>query len=184
MTFPEWAAAIVAGVRVFLPDAQAVRKGQRLVVIRHGEREALLANDGSFWVTFTAGDMNIKTTVCSLVGDRRDVFTARLYECRFALNRVLVVLGPNLTESLLASKPLQLRTIGKDTLSPAPDRDPRVGGHGVKRGARGRTRCGELLFIEFHAALAANRPALRVAVLQQGRHWAARELVAGFLHRW
>jgi hypothetical protein len=38
--FPEWSAAIVAGVRVFLPDAKAVRKGARVVVIRHGEREA------------------------------------------------------------------------------------------------------------------------------------------------
>jgi hypothetical protein len=40
MMFPEWSAAIVAGVRVFLPDAKAVRKGARVVVIRHGEREA------------------------------------------------------------------------------------------------------------------------------------------------
>jgi hypothetical protein len=71
MAFPEWAAAIVAGVRV--PDAKAVRKGRRLVVIRHGDRAALLAHDGSFWVTFTAGDL--KTTMASLVDDRRDVFT-------------------------------------------------------------------------------------------------------------
>jgi hypothetical protein len=74
MMFPEWSAAIVAGVRVFLPDAKAVRKGARVVVIRHGEREALLANDGgSFWVTFPASEM--KTTMASLLDDRRDVFT-------------------------------------------------------------------------------------------------------------
>jgi hypothetical protein len=73
MAFPEWAAAIVAGVRTYLPDARAVRKGRRLVIIRHGERAALLAHDGSFWVTFAAGDL--KTTMASLVDDRRDVFT-------------------------------------------------------------------------------------------------------------
>jgi hypothetical protein len=34
----------------------------------------LLANDGgSFWVTFPAGEM--KTTMASLLDDRRDVFT-------------------------------------------------------------------------------------------------------------
>jgi hypothetical protein len=76
MTFPEWARAIVDGVRAFLPDATAVRKGRRLVIIRHGDRAAMLANDGSFWVTFTADDLNIKTTMCSLVDDRRDEFTA------------------------------------------------------------------------------------------------------------
>jgi hypothetical protein len=59
MTFDEWSAAIVAGVRAQLPDATAVRKGRRLVIIRHGDRAVLLANDGSFWVTFTADDLNI-----------------------------------------------------------------------------------------------------------------------------
>jgi hypothetical protein len=75
MTFPEWSRAIVDDLRAFLPDATAVRKGRRLVIIRHGDHAALLANDGSFWVTFTAGDLNIKATMCSLVDDRRDAFT-------------------------------------------------------------------------------------------------------------
>jgi hypothetical protein len=68
MTFTEWSAAIVAGVRTYLPDARAVRKGPLLVVIRHGDREAYLKQDGpawSFWVTFPAGEM--KTTMASLV---------------------------------------------------------------------------------------------------------------------
>jgi hypothetical protein len=47
MTFPEWSRAIVDDLRAFLPDATAVRKGRRLVIIRHGDRAALLANDGS-----------------------------------------------------------------------------------------------------------------------------------------
>src|SRR5450631_1156092 len=67
MTFPEWSAAIVAGVRVFLPDARAVRKGARVVIIRHGDREARLEAGGSFWITFPAGEM--KTTMASLVDD-------------------------------------------------------------------------------------------------------------------
>jgi hypothetical protein len=52
MTFSEWSAAIVAGVRVFLPDVRAVCKGARVVVIRHGDREARLEADGSFCITF------------------------------------------------------------------------------------------------------------------------------------
>lgn len=74
MTFPEWSAAIVAGVRVFLPDARAVlRRGQQLVVIRHGDREAHAA--WSFWITFSAAGM--ATTMASLVDDRKDAFTVR-----------------------------------------------------------------------------------------------------------
>ena len=73
MTFPEWSAAIVAGVRAFLPDVRAARKGARVVVIRHGDREARLEAGGSFWITFPAGKM--KTTMASLVDDRRDSFT-------------------------------------------------------------------------------------------------------------
>jgi len=73
MTFPEWSAAIVAGVRAFLPDVRAARKGARVVVIRHGDREARLEAGGSFWITFPAGEM--KTTMASLVDDRRDSFT-------------------------------------------------------------------------------------------------------------
>jgi hypothetical protein len=45
--FDEWAVAIVAGVRTYLPDVRAVRKGgSRLVIIRHGEREAHLTGCG------------------------------------------------------------------------------------------------------------------------------------------
>jgi hypothetical protein len=73
MTFPEWSAAIVAGVRAFLPDVRAARKGARVVIIRHGDREARLEAGGSFWITFPAGEM--KTTMASLVDDRRDSFT-------------------------------------------------------------------------------------------------------------
>jgi hypothetical protein len=40
MTFDVWARAIVDGVRARLPDARAVRKGPRLVIIRHTDREA------------------------------------------------------------------------------------------------------------------------------------------------
>jgi hypothetical protein len=36
--FDEWARAIVAAVREYLPDIRAVRKGARLVIIRHAER--------------------------------------------------------------------------------------------------------------------------------------------------
>jgi hypothetical protein len=75
MTFPEWSVAIVDGVRAYLPDARAVRKGSRLVIIRHGEREAHLVDDGgAFCISFCAGDM--KTTMSSLVDrDRRDAHT-------------------------------------------------------------------------------------------------------------
>jgi hypothetical protein len=75
MSFPEWSEAIVAGVRVFLPDARAVRKGARLVIIRHGELEARLEDDGgAFCISFRAGDS--ATTMSSLVDrDRRDAHT-------------------------------------------------------------------------------------------------------------
>jgi len=33
MTFPEWSAAIVDGVRRYIPDARAVRNGPRLVIM-------------------------------------------------------------------------------------------------------------------------------------------------------
>jgi hypothetical protein len=72
MSFPEWAEAIVAGVRRYLPGARAVRKGARTVIVRHGEREAqLVDDDDAFVISFTAGDM--KTTMSSLIDrDRRD----------------------------------------------------------------------------------------------------------------
>ncbi len=78
MNFTEWSAAIVAGVRARLPDVRAARKGPRLVVIRYGDREAHLRQDGaawSFWITFPAGEM--KTTMASLVDERRDDFTVK-----------------------------------------------------------------------------------------------------------
>jgi hypothetical protein len=79
MTFDVWSRAIVAGVRAYLPDAQAARKGSRLVIIRHGDREAHLKQDGpawSFWITFpAAGEM--KTTMASLADDRKDDFTVK-----------------------------------------------------------------------------------------------------------
>jgi hypothetical protein len=75
MTFPEWSAAIVDGVRRYLPDARAVRKGARLVVIRHGKLEAHLEDDGgAFCIHFRAGDSAV--TMSGLVDrDRRDAFT-------------------------------------------------------------------------------------------------------------
>jgi hypothetical protein len=75
MSFPEWSEAIVAGVRGYLPDAQAARKGPRLVIIRHGELEAHLVDDGgAFCIRFRAGDSAV--TMSGLVDcDRRDAFT-------------------------------------------------------------------------------------------------------------
>ena len=74
MAFPEWAAVIVDGVRRYLPDARAVRKGLRLVIIRHGELEAQLVDDGgAFCISFRAGDAK---TMSGLVDrDRRDAHT-------------------------------------------------------------------------------------------------------------
>jgi hypothetical protein len=74
MAFPEWAEANVAGVRRYLPDARAVRKGSRLVIIRHGELEARLVDDGgAFCISFRASDAK---TMSSLVDrDRRDAHT-------------------------------------------------------------------------------------------------------------
>jgi hypothetical protein len=75
MSFPEWSEAIVAGIRRYLPDALAVRKGSRLVIIRHGDREAQLVDDGgAFVIRFRAGDRGV--TMSSLVDrDRRDAHT-------------------------------------------------------------------------------------------------------------
>jgi hypothetical protein len=75
LSFPEWAEAIVAGVRRYLPDAKAVRKGARLVIVRHGELEARLVDDGgAFCISFRAGDS--ATTMSGLVDrDRRDAYT-------------------------------------------------------------------------------------------------------------
>jgi hypothetical protein len=87
--FDEWATAIVAAVREYLPDVRAVRKGSRLVIIRHGEREARLSMDGSScWITFASTTV---TTMASLFDDRRDDFTvnnlgrtiARYFDARF-----------------------------------------------------------------------------------------------------
>jgi hypothetical protein len=75
MAFSEWSEAIVAGVRRYLPDTKAVRKGARLVIVRHGELEARLVDDGgAFVIRFRAGDS--ATTMASLCDrDRRDAHT-------------------------------------------------------------------------------------------------------------
>jgi hypothetical protein len=73
--FDEWAAAIVARVRDYLPDIRAVRKGGT-VIIRHGDREArpsLDASSSACWITFTSS--TAATTMASLFDDRRDDFT-------------------------------------------------------------------------------------------------------------
>jgi hypothetical protein len=61
-------------VRRYLPDARAVRKGARTVIIRHGELEAHLVDDGgAFVISFRAGEAK---TMSSLVDrDRRDAYT-------------------------------------------------------------------------------------------------------------
>jgi hypothetical protein len=101
MTFPEWARAIVDGVRAFLPDATAVRKGHRQVIIRHGDLEAHLVDDvGAFCIRFRAGDS--ATTMSGLVDrDRRDAHTtstlahsvAGFFDARFTRARMI---GPPL----------------------------------------------------------------------------------------
>jgi hypothetical protein len=75
MSFDAWARAIVDGVRRYLPDARAARKGPRLVIIRHADLEARLTNDGgAFCISFRAGDS--ATTMSGLVDrDRRDAHT-------------------------------------------------------------------------------------------------------------
>jgi hypothetical protein len=77
MTFDAWSRAIVAGVRRYLPDARAARKGPRLVIIRYGELEARLVDDGgAFCISFRAGDSAV--TMSGLVDrDRRDSYTQR-----------------------------------------------------------------------------------------------------------
>ncbi len=75
MPFAEWAVAIVTGVRSYLPDARAARRGPRLVIIRHGDREARLVDDGggAFIILFAAGSAK---TMSSLVDrDRHDLYT-------------------------------------------------------------------------------------------------------------
>jgi hypothetical protein len=73
MAFREWSAAIVAGVRTYLPEVRAARKGTSHVIIRHGEREAHLRDDGSFWIRFSSP--TVATTMASMFDDRRDAFT-------------------------------------------------------------------------------------------------------------
>lgn len=75
MTFPEWSAAIAAGVRCYIPQARAARKGSRLVIIRHAELEARLVDDrDAFVISFRACDSTV--TMSSLVDrDRLDAFT-------------------------------------------------------------------------------------------------------------
>jgi hypothetical protein len=73
MAFSKWSAAIVAGVRRYLPGARAARRGHRHVIIRHGDREAHLREDASFWITFSAP--SAASTMGSMFDDRRDAFT-------------------------------------------------------------------------------------------------------------
>ena len=47
---PQWARAIVAGVRSRIPEIRATRKGSRLVILRLGDREARLEDDGGAFV--------------------------------------------------------------------------------------------------------------------------------------
>jgi hypothetical protein len=75
MTFPAWSEAIVAGVRARLPDVRASHKGPRLVIIRHGDREARLMDNGGFWISFAGGETTVPMS--SLVDDRRDAFTVK-----------------------------------------------------------------------------------------------------------
>jgi hypothetical protein len=74
MAFPEWSAAIVAGVRAYLPDARGAQ-GLSILVIRHGGLEARLMDDGGFWISFAGGETT--GPMSSLVDDRRDAFTVR-----------------------------------------------------------------------------------------------------------
>ena len=62
-------------MRRFIPDARAVRRGARIVIIRHDDREAQLEDEGgAFCIHFRAGDGAI--TMSGLVDrDRRDVHT-------------------------------------------------------------------------------------------------------------
>jgi hypothetical protein len=60
-----------------VPDTKAVRKGARLVIIRHGDREAQLFDDGSaFVIRFRAGD-GLPTLSGLVDRDRRDSYTQR-----------------------------------------------------------------------------------------------------------
>jgi hypothetical protein len=95
MSFPEWSAAIVAGVRSRIPEIRATRKGHRHVIIRHGELEAHLEDDGSaFTVRFLAGD-GLPSMSGLVDRDRRDGHTtstlahsvAGFFDARFTRER-------------------------------------------------------------------------------------------------
>jgi hypothetical protein len=76
MAFGDWATAIVAGVRRYLPAARAARRGRSHVIIRHDGREAHLRDEGSVCtITFAASSLG--STMASLSDQRRDAFTAR-----------------------------------------------------------------------------------------------------------
>jgi hypothetical protein len=74
MLFPEWSAAIVAGVRKLVLDVKATRRGERFVLLRLGEQFVTLTDDGStFVITFGAG---AGTMMASLHDwGRRDAFS-------------------------------------------------------------------------------------------------------------
>jgi len=76
MAFGEWASAIVAGDRRYLPAARAARRGRSQVIIRHDGREAHLRDEGSVYtITFAASSLG--STMASLSDQRRDAFTTR-----------------------------------------------------------------------------------------------------------
>jgi len=74
LTFDQWSAAIVAGVRAFLPDVKAVRRGPKLVILCYGELGAQLCDeDDVYWIKFSAG--SVALTMASMFDPRRDAFT-------------------------------------------------------------------------------------------------------------
>jgi hypothetical protein len=121
MTFPEWSAAIVAGVRAYLPDARAVRKGSRIVVIRHGGLEARLMDDGGFWISLAGGETTVP--ISSLVDDRRGAFTVRnLAQINsWLLRRAVPLKRPSRLSSLLITLPF---TSGSSNICLAPFAPP------------------------------------------------------------
>ena len=73
MVFPEWSAAIVAGVRALIPEVVVTRQGARRVIMRHTGRTCTLVDDGAYWVRFGEGG---GIPMASLYdADRRDSFT-------------------------------------------------------------------------------------------------------------
>lgn len=90
MIFSAWTAAIVAGVRRYIPEVVVSKKGDQTVIIRHAGLIAKLQDDGAFWVRFGEGT---GVPMASLYdAERRDAFTtsnfarsiAGYFDARFA----------------------------------------------------------------------------------------------------